>query len=187
MMLKMRPEFERLAGAGQWHGGPIAAAIDVAGDYALAMLFGTPLPTINLRVDYLRPAKDTLTLIAYVRRSGKTVGVVDVDVRNEAGELVAIGRGELFYGDGVNVMAESPADRRSESVNRRVLTSAPTSGVRTCSRQIYDPQQGGSRCHGRPGGTYTSGRYRKSWFPTAERWAGSALRSRRSTVCRQRK
>jgi len=92
MRLKMRPEFERLAGSGQWHGGPIAAAIDIVGDYALAMLIGKPLPTINLRVDYLRPGKDTLTLVSLVRRSGKSVGVVDVDVRNETGELVAIGR-----------------------------------------------------------------------------------------------
>jgi uncharacterized protein (TIGR00369 family) len=92
MRLKMRPEFERLAGTGQWHGGPIAAAIDIVGDYALAMLFGKPLPTINLRVDYLRPGKDTLKLVARIRRSGKTVGVVDVDVLNEIGELVAVGR-----------------------------------------------------------------------------------------------
>jgi len=92
MRLKMRPEFERLAGTGQWHGGPIAAAIDTVGDYALAMLSGKPLPTINLRVDYLRPGKDTLTLVARIRRSGKTVGVVDVDVLDEAGEPVAIGR-----------------------------------------------------------------------------------------------
>jgi uncharacterized protein (TIGR00369 family) len=92
MRLKMRPEFERLAGTGHWHGGPIAAAIDIVGDYALAMMFGNPLPTINLRVDYLRPGKEALTLVARIRRSGKTVGVVDVDVVNDAGELVAIGR-----------------------------------------------------------------------------------------------
>jgi uncharacterized protein (TIGR00369 family) len=92
MRLKMRPEFERLPGTGQWHGGPIAAAIDIVGDYALAMLFGQPLPTIDLRVDYLRPGKATLTLVARIRRSGKTVGVVDVDVLNEDGEPVAIGR-----------------------------------------------------------------------------------------------
>jgi uncharacterized protein (TIGR00369 family) len=92
MRLKMRPEFERLAGSGQWHGGPIAAAIDIVGDYALAMLVGKPLPTINLRVDYLRPGKGPLTLVARIRRSGKTVGVVDVDVLDEAGEPVAIGR-----------------------------------------------------------------------------------------------
>lgn len=92
LRLKMRPELERAGGSGQWHGGPIAAAIDIAGDYGLAMLVGKPLPTINLRVDYLRPAKATLTLVARVRRSGKTVGVVDVDVLSESGELVAVGR-----------------------------------------------------------------------------------------------
>jgi uncharacterized protein (TIGR00369 family) len=90
--LKMRPELERFPGTGQWHGGPMAAAIDLVGDYALAMLLGRPLPTINLRVDYLRPGKGTLTLVARVRRSGKTVGVVDIDVLGESGELVAIGR-----------------------------------------------------------------------------------------------
>ena len=40
MRLNMRPELERAAGSGQWHGGPIAAAIDIVGDYALAMLLG---------------------------------------------------------------------------------------------------------------------------------------------------
>jgi uncharacterized protein (TIGR00369 family) len=90
--LKIRPEFERIAGSGQWHGGPIAAAIDVTGDYALAALIGNPIPTINFSVDYLRPATGTLTLVARVRRRGKTVGVVDVDVLNESGLLLAIGR-----------------------------------------------------------------------------------------------
>ena len=93
MRLAMRPEFERGKGTGQWHGGPIAAVIDTVGDYALVMLLGRPLPTINFRVDYLRPAVNTaLTATARVRRNGRSVGVVDVDVINEAGALVAIGR-----------------------------------------------------------------------------------------------
>jgi uncharacterized protein (TIGR00369 family) len=90
--LKMRPEFERIAGSEHWHGGPIAAAIDVTGDFALAMLIGDPLPTINFSVDYLRPASGRLTLTARVRRRGKTVGVVDIDVLNESGVLLAVGR-----------------------------------------------------------------------------------------------
>ena len=98
----MRPEFERTAGSGQWHGGPIAAAIDVTGDFALAMLIGNPLPTINFSVDYLRPASGNLTLIARVRRRGKTVGVVDVDVLNEAGVLLAVGRASYSTADRVN-------------------------------------------------------------------------------------
>jgi uncharacterized protein (TIGR00369 family) len=67
--------------------------IDTVGDYALVMLLGRPLPTVNFRVDYLRPAINTPLLItASVRRSGKLVGIVDIDVANEAGQLVAIGR-----------------------------------------------------------------------------------------------
>jgi uncharacterized protein (TIGR00369 family) len=93
MRATMRPEFERGRGSGQWHGGPIAAIIDTVGDYALVMLLGRPLPTVNFRVDYLRPAIDTALIVtAMVRRSGRLVGVVDIDVADEAGRLLAIGR-----------------------------------------------------------------------------------------------
>jgi uncharacterized protein (TIGR00369 family) len=93
MRMAMRPEFERGPGSKQWHGGPIAALIDTVGDYALVMLLRRPLPTINFRVDYLRPAIDTaLTATARVRRAGKSVGVVDVDVYDDKQNLVAIGR-----------------------------------------------------------------------------------------------
>lgn len=89
----MRPEFERKANSGQWHGGPLASVIDTVGDFALGMLLGQGLPTINFRVDYLRPAIDTdLQVIARVRRAGRSVGVADVDVLNQNGQLVAIGR-----------------------------------------------------------------------------------------------
>jgi hypothetical protein len=46
----MRPEFERGAGTGQWHGGPIAAEIDTVGDYAAALVLGRTLPTVIFRV-----------------------------------------------------------------------------------------------------------------------------------------
>jgi len=93
MRAPMRPEFERGKGSGQWHGGPIASVIDTVGDFALVMLLGRPLPTVNFRVDYLRPAINTALLVtARVRRNGRSVGVVDIDVANEAGQLLAIGR-----------------------------------------------------------------------------------------------
>ena len=92
MRAPMRPEFERGRGSGQWHGGPIAAVIDTVGDFALVMLLGRPLPTINFRVDYLRPAINTALLVtARVRRNGRSVGVVDIDVADEAGQVLAIG------------------------------------------------------------------------------------------------
>ena len=93
MVCDMRPEFERGKGTGQWHGGPIAAIIDTVGDYALVMALRRGLPTVNFRVDYLRPAiKTRLITTAKVRRAGKSVGLVDVDVFNEQKALVAVGR-----------------------------------------------------------------------------------------------
>ena len=93
MSCAMRPEFERGAGTGQWHGGPLAAIIDTVGDYALIMSLRRGLPTINFRVDYLRPAiKTGLVITAKVRRAGKSVGVVDVDVFNDQKALLAVGR-----------------------------------------------------------------------------------------------
>ncbi|WP_025769541.1 PaaI family thioesterase [Thioalkalivibrio sp. HK1] len=94
LKVPMRDEFERVTGSKQWHGGVMAAVVDIAGDLALAIVYGGPLPTINLRIDYLRPAIDTdLTAIGKVRRAGRTIGVVDVDVIDDRGEVVAIGRG----------------------------------------------------------------------------------------------
>ena len=93
MRCEMRPEFERGKGTGQWHGGPIAAIIDTVGDYALIMALRRGLPTINFRVDYLKPAMGTgLTTTAVVRRAGRSVGVVDVEVYDDKQSLVAIGR-----------------------------------------------------------------------------------------------
>ncbi|MGP9811461.1 PaaI family thioesterase [Rhodopseudomonas sp. NSM] len=94
MHAPFRPEFERGPGTRQWHGGPLASIIDTVGDFAIAMLVGGGIPTINFRVDYLRPAVDTgLVATARVRRLGRTVGVSDVDLFNDKGALVAIGRG----------------------------------------------------------------------------------------------
>ena len=92
--MPMRPEIERGAGTAQFHGGPIAAFIDCVGDFAVALVVGGGVPTINIRVDYLRPAVGTsITATARVRRSGRTVTVVDVDVNDAEGTLVAVGRG----------------------------------------------------------------------------------------------
>jgi uncharacterized protein (TIGR00369 family) len=87
-------QVERTTGSGQFHGGVIASLIDIAGDFALIAVLGYGVPTINLRVDYLRPAlgKDLLAA-AQVRRAGRSIGVVDIDVTDESGRLIALGRG----------------------------------------------------------------------------------------------
>ena len=94
MKMPMRPEFERGGPlGGQFHGGPVAALIDTVGDFAVAVVVKGGVPTINFRVDYLRPAiKTGLVITAKVRRAGKSVGVVDVDVFNEQKALLAVGR-----------------------------------------------------------------------------------------------
>ena len=92
--MPMRPEFERRAGTGQYHGGAIAALIDIAGDYALVMKVGGGVPTINFRVDFLRPGTNTsLTATATTRRLGRSVAVVDIDIHDDQGKLCAVGRG----------------------------------------------------------------------------------------------
>ena len=92
--MDMRPELERRPGTSQFHGGPIAAFIDIVGDFAIGMLVGGGVPTMNFRTDYLRPAiGSALVAVARVRRAGKTASVVDVEVVDDEEKLVALGRG----------------------------------------------------------------------------------------------
>jgi uncharacterized protein (TIGR00369 family) len=92
--MPMRPELERRPGTRQFHGGSIAAFIDIAGDFAIGMLLGGGVPTMNFRTDYLRPALgNSLTAVARVRRAGKTAATVDVDILDDEDRLIALGRG----------------------------------------------------------------------------------------------
>jgi len=92
--MPMRPELERRPSTRQFHGGSIAAFIDIAGDFAIGMLLGGGVPTMNFRTDYLRPAVgSTLTAVARVRRAGKTAATVDVDILDDEDRLIALGRG----------------------------------------------------------------------------------------------
>ncbi|PKP85807.1 MAG: PaaI family thioesterase [Alphaproteobacteria bacterium HGW-Alphaproteobacteria-2] len=95
MTMPMRPELERGGPiAGQFHGGPVAALIDTAGDFAVAVAVGGGVPTMNFRVDYLRPSGGAaLQAVATARRIGRSMAVVDIDVTDAEGRLTAIGRG----------------------------------------------------------------------------------------------
>jgi len=71
LLMRYTPSVERSAGTRQYHGGAIASLID-----------------------YLRPASATdLRAIARIRRVGRSVGVVDIDVLDDQDRLIAIGRG----------------------------------------------------------------------------------------------
>ncbi|MEM9170912.1 MAG: PaaI family thioesterase [Pseudomonadota bacterium] len=94
LSMPMRPEVERAPASGMFHGGPVASLIDTAGDFAVAVAVGGGVPTMNLRVDYLRPCTgERLLATGKARRVGKSVAVVDIDVTDAKGRLCAIGRG----------------------------------------------------------------------------------------------
>ncbi len=92
--LPFREEFLRQDGSDWLHGGVIGALIDIAGDYAIAATTGVGVPTIDLRIDYLRPARrGDLIAIGRTVKVGRTISRADVEVRTAGGEVVAVGRG----------------------------------------------------------------------------------------------
>jgi uncharacterized protein (TIGR00369 family) len=93
LRLPWRDALGRADGSDWYHGGVLSALIDIAGDYAIATKVGRGVPTIDLRVDYLRPARrGELRALARALKVGRTVGVADVELRDATGALVAIGR-----------------------------------------------------------------------------------------------
>ena len=93
VQLPFREEFMRQDGSDWYHGGVISALADIVGDYALITRTGVGVPTIDMRVDYLRPARrGDLAAVGRAVRVGKTVSVADVEIRDGTGTLVAIGR-----------------------------------------------------------------------------------------------
>jgi uncharacterized protein (TIGR00369 family) len=92
--LPFREEFLREDGSDWLHGGVVSALIDITGDYAITTKSSGNVPTIDLRVDYLRPArKGDLVAIGRTVKVGRTVGVADIEIRSAGGELLAVGRG----------------------------------------------------------------------------------------------
>jgi uncharacterized protein (TIGR00369 family) len=75
------------------HGGVTFTLADTVGGAALVSLVDQPVPTIDMRIDYLAAASGDLTAEADVVRCGSDVGVVDVTVFDENGEAVADARG----------------------------------------------------------------------------------------------
>lgn len=90
-----RPEFSGDTEGTYVHGGLLATLADIAGDFALITEVGFGLPTIDLRIDYLRPAKpgDSLRAAGRVVRRGRQLGVADVVVTDAGGRELAVGRG----------------------------------------------------------------------------------------------
>jgi uncharacterized protein (TIGR00369 family) len=92
--LPLRAEFRRDPARPEIHGGVIAALIDIAGHAAIAARLRRGIPTVDLRIDYLRGAAGSeLLATAEPVRLGRTLAIVDIRVADDRGNLVAIGRG----------------------------------------------------------------------------------------------
>jgi len=110
--LPFRDEFLRHDGSDWLHGGVVSALVDIAGDYAVVTEVGIGVPTIDMRVDYLRPARrGDLLAVARTLRVGRTVSVADVEVRDASGATVAVGR--AVYASPRST-ASAPAGSRGE-------------------------------------------------------------------------
>jgi uncharacterized protein (TIGR00369 family) len=92
--LGFRDIFARSATDSFFHGGIIAALIDIVAHAAVALKVGRMVPTIDLRIDFLHAAPGVdLYATGRVLRSGRTTAVADVDVRAGSDRIVATGRG----------------------------------------------------------------------------------------------
>lgn len=85
-------------------GGVVFTLADFAGGLALVSLVDHQIPTIDMRIDYLKPAVRDLRATGTVVRNGGGSGVVDVTVE-DAEHTVATVRGVFKTG---GVAAESP-------------------------------------------------------------------------------
>jgi uncharacterized protein (TIGR00369 family) len=76
------------------HGGILAALVDLTADWALVSKTGKGVPTIDLRVDYHRAAMPgDLVARGKVVKFGSSVSVAEASVYDQAGVLLASGRG----------------------------------------------------------------------------------------------
>nr|XP_002119944.1 acyl-coenzyme A thioesterase 13-like [Ciona intestinalis] len=81
------------------HGGLTATLVDSVSSWAFATTkeakFGV---SIDINVTYLTAAKqgETITITSEVLKQGRTIGFANVDIHNEAGNLVATGRHTKF-------------------------------------------------------------------------------------------
>ena len=84
------------------HGGVAATLVDTAGGMALRTRFDDPtsgdVATVNLNVNYLRPATGDLTATADVVRAGRSIGVSEMTVTTTVdGEETEVATGQGSY------------------------------------------------------------------------------------------
>ncbi|NIA25003.1 MAG: thioesterase family protein [Gammaproteobacteria bacterium] len=110
LSFEMRDDLVGNFARGSLHGGVISATLDVAGGMsAITTAVGNDtstmaerfahLGTIDLRVDYLRPGVGArFEAVAYTLRAGNKVAVTRMELRNDSGDLIAVGTGTYLIG-----------------------------------------------------------------------------------------
>lgn len=92
--LAVRPEFARAPGEIAVHGGILMALADLAGHTAVAARLRHTVPTIDIRVDFLRLAMGPmLTAEATPVKIGRTIAVVDIRILDGRNSLACVARG----------------------------------------------------------------------------------------------
>jgi uncharacterized protein (TIGR00369 family) len=91
--LEMRQELSWNEDTVMAHGGVTFTLADTVGGAALVSLVDQPVPTIDMRIDYLEAGTGDLRAEADVVRLGGDVGAVDVVVESEDGSQIADVRG----------------------------------------------------------------------------------------------
>jgi uncharacterized protein (TIGR00369 family) len=94
---KWREEWVVNRERGYTHGGVLAALIDLAADWAMVRQTGRGVPTIDLRIDYHRPAMpgDLITR-GKVVRNGSQFATAEAQIFDKEHKLIASGRGTYF-------------------------------------------------------------------------------------------
>ena len=92
--LDWRDEFVSNPQNQSMHGGILAALIDLGGLYAILGAGGGAVATVDLRVDYHRPAsQERLTATSTVIKLGTKVSSAQTEIAGAERQLVASGRG----------------------------------------------------------------------------------------------
>lgn len=92
--MKFREEFLGSDDRTNVHGGIIATLADITACFAMMSETNRDAPNVNLHVDYLRMAKPdkALTATGKVVKAGRMMGIADVEIHDEDGRLIAVGR-----------------------------------------------------------------------------------------------
>jgi uncharacterized protein (TIGR00369 family) len=101
--LPYREEFAGDDAGTSIHGGIVASLADIATCFAAISSVREDVPTIDLRMDYLRRALPGEDLIATGRtvKAGKAIIFADVEVRSASGKVAAVGRATFIKPSGV--------------------------------------------------------------------------------------